>query len=106
MLPVAAQALVMNAAAADELDARIIAQLADDGRRSNRDVARALELPERSVGLRVRRLLASNDMRIVAIVDMRAAGFECVANVGVRVSGRTPVEVAADLARFPQVLSV
>ena len=96
----------MNAAAADDLDARIIAQLADDGRRSNRDVARALELPERSVGLRVRRLLASNDMRIVAIVDMLAAGFDCVANVGVRVSGRAPAAVAAELAHFPQVLSV
>ena len=38
--------------ALDDGDTRIIAALADDGRRSNRDVSRAVGLSERVVGQR------------------------------------------------------
>jgi Lrp/AsnC family leucine-responsive transcriptional regulator len=92
--------------ALDDGDTRIIAALADDGRRSNRDVSRAVGLSERVVGQRIRRLRELDVMRVVAVVDMHAAGFESVVNVGVRVSGRAAEDVARDLARLPQVLSV
>jgi Lrp/AsnC family leucine-responsive transcriptional regulator len=92
--------------AADATDSRIIAQLAADGRRTNRDVARTLGLSERLVGLRIRRLRDQDAMRIVAAVDMQAAGFGTVVNVGVRVSGRPAEDVASELANEPQILSV
>jgi len=90
----------------DDGDARIIAALAEDGRRSNRDVSRAVGLSERVVGQRIRRLREDDVMRVVAVVDMHAAGFESVVNIGVRVAGRAAEDVARDLARLPQVLSV
>src|SRR5262249_46175384 len=92
--------------ALDEGDARIIAALAEDGRRSNRDVSRAVGLSERVVGQRIRRLREQDVMRVVAVVDMHAAGFESVVNIGVRVSARSAEDVARELARLPQVLSV
>jgi Lrp/AsnC family transcriptional regulator, regulator for asnA, asnC and gidA len=45
-------------------------------------------------------------MRVVAVVDLQAAGFEFVVNVGIGVSGRAAEDVASELARFPEVLSV
>jgi Lrp/AsnC family leucine-responsive transcriptional regulator len=90
----------------DDVDRRIVAELATDGRRSNRDVARALGRSERVVGERLRRLHDLGVMRIVTAVDLQAAGYETVINVGVRVTGRIVEDVARDLAAHPQVLSV
>jgi Lrp/AsnC family transcriptional regulator for asnA, asnC and gidA len=83
-----------------------MALLAEDGRRSNRDIARSTDIPEKQVAARIRRLLHADKMRIVAVVDVFAAGFEFMLTVGVEVSGRPAAEVAAQLAAFPEVLSV
>lgn len=90
----------------DDTDSRIISLLEEDGRRSNRDIARILGITEKQVGARIRRLLQQDVMRIVAVVDVFAAGFEFMMTAGVRVDNRPATEVAQQLAEFPEVLSV
>jgi DNA-binding Lrp family transcriptional regulator len=90
----------------DEVDQRIIAMLREDGRMPYRALARELNLTETTVRARVRRLEESNAMRVVAVTDIEAAGYEMLLAIGVQVEGRSPVQVAEDLARFPEVFSV
>ena len=45
-------------------------------------------------------------MRVVAMTDYRLAGFNLIASIGVHVKGRAAAEVAADIAKLPQVLDV
>ena len=90
----------------DDLDERIIAALREDGRISNRDLARNLNVNEATIRSRIRRLEESKTMRLVAMVDLSVAGYEFVAAVGVQVRGRAAAEVARDIAQIPDVLTV
>jgi Lrp/AsnC family transcriptional regulator for asnA, asnC and gidA len=45
-------------------------------------------------------------MRVVAMVDLEAAGFKFVAPVGVQIKGRSVEEVGADLAAIPQIVTI
>jgi DNA-binding Lrp family transcriptional regulator len=89
-----------------DADARIVSLLAEDGRRSNRDIARITGIAERQVAARIRRLLDGDRLRIVAVVDVFGAGFEFMLSIGIEVSGRPPADVATQLANMPEVLSV
>jgi DNA-binding Lrp family transcriptional regulator len=90
----------------DEIDRRIIALLRQDGRVSNRQLARSLEVSEATIRTRIRRMGETKTMKIVAITDIFAAGHELLLQVGVRVAERSAREVAAELARLPEVLAV
>ena len=90
----------------DETDQRIIELLRGDGRRSYRALARQLALTESTVRARVRRLERSNTMRVVAVTDFEAAGYEMLVAIGVQVEGRPPLEVAEELAKIPEIFSV
>ncbi|MEJ2399459.1 MAG: Lrp/AsnC family transcriptional regulator [Gammaproteobacteria bacterium] len=71
-----------------------------------RAIARELGVTENTVRGRVRRLEESNTMRVVAVTDIEAAGYSMLLAVGVQVEGRSPEEVAQELARFTEVFSV
>lgn len=90
----------------DSTDDRIIALLQANGRRSNREIAKALGLPEKQVAQRIRQLLATDDMRILAVTDVFAAGFEFMLFIGLEVAQRPADAVAEELAAIPEVLSV
>jgi Lrp/AsnC family transcriptional regulator for asnA, asnC and gidA len=90
----------------DAIDQKIIAAMRRDGRISNRDLAHLLDVNEGTVRTRLRRLEATNTMRVVAIRDLSAMGFEHLCAVGIQVKGRSVADVAADLAAMPQVLTV
>jgi Lrp/AsnC family transcriptional regulator, regulator for asnA, asnC and gidA len=90
----------------DRVDECIIANLRRDGRMSNRDLARAAGVNEATIRARVRRLETSAAMRVVAMVDLQAAGFDFVAPVGIQVRGRAVAEVGAELEKIPQVMTV
>ncbi|MEP5766247.1 MAG: Lrp/AsnC family transcriptional regulator [Halieaceae bacterium] len=99
----------MNTPQSIELDAtdeRIIDLLRGDGRMAYRAMAAELGLTEATVRARVRRLEDSNAMRVVAVTDFQAAGYELMLAVGIQVENRTPAEVAADLAQLPEVFSI
>jgi Lrp/AsnC family transcriptional regulator for asnA, asnC and gidA len=90
----------------DATDERIIDLLRVDGRMSYRAIAAELGLTEATIRTRVRRLEQSNAMRVVAVTDFQAAGYEMMLAVGLEVDGRTPLEVAEDLAQIPEVFSI
>ncbi len=90
----------------DELDEKIIAVLRQDGRISNRDLAQLVGVNEGTARARLRRLEDSNIMRVVAIRNLGAMGYEHLCAVGIQVKGRAVPDVAADLAAVPQVLTV
>ena len=90
----------------DGIDHGIISLLRADGRMPYRAIARELALTENTVRARVRRLEESNTMRVVAVTDIEAAGYSMLLAVGVQVEGRSPEEVARELARFTEVFSV
>jgi DNA-binding Lrp family transcriptional regulator len=90
----------------DETDYAIIDLLREDGRRPYRALARELGLTETTVRARVRRLEESNTMRVVAVTDIEAAGYQMLLAIGVQVEDRSPVEVARELAQIAEVFSV
>lgn len=90
----------------DDTDHAIIDLLREDGRLPYRAIARELGLTEATVRARVRRLEDSNTMRVVAVTDIEAAGYEMLLAVGVQVENRSPVDVARELAEIPEVFSV
>jgi DNA-binding Lrp family transcriptional regulator len=90
----------------DDLDQRIIELLREDGRMPYRALAQAVGLTETTARARVRRLEETNTMKVVAVTDFEAVGYEMLLAVGVQVENRSPVEVAEELAAFPEVFSV
>jgi len=90
----------------DGLDEKIIAALRDNGRIATRDLARVVGVKEATVRAHLRRLEENNDVRVVAMRDLAALGYDCVSAVGVQVKGRPAAAVAADLARIDQVITV
>ena len=90
----------------DATDNAIIALLRGDGRLPYRAIARELGLTEATIRSRVRRLEESNTMRVVAVTDIEAGGYGMLLAVGVQVEGRSPDDVARDLASEREVFSV
>ena len=79
--------------AAPDPDAEIVALLAEDGRRSNRDIARGTGIPERDVAARVHQTVRRGPDEVIAVADVFGAGFQLMLWMGIEVSGRPPAEV-------------
>ncbi|WP_235015278.1 Lrp/AsnC family transcriptional regulator [Oceanicoccus sp. KOV_DT_Chl] len=89
----------------DDIDYQIIALLRKDGRMPYRALAKLVGVTETTVRARVRRLEESDTMRVVAVTDYEAVGFDLMLAVGLQVEGRPADEVARDLAAFKEVFS-
>jgi Lrp/AsnC family leucine-responsive transcriptional regulator len=90
----------------DALDTGIIEILQANGRATNQEIAARLSVSATTVSARIRRLEESKAMRVVAVTDFAAHGFEILVAIGVKVLGRSPVDVGRDLAKLPEVLSI
>lgn len=90
----------------DDLDRQIIELLHQDGRMSIQDIAQQLSSTSSTVRKRIRRLEDANIMRVVAVTDFSAAGYELLLAVGIQVEKRRPEEVGRELAKLPEVFSV
>ncbi len=88
----------------DELDRHIIELLREDGRRSNREVARRLGVPEATVRYRVRRLTDSGVLKIAASVDPEHLGYALTSVISVTVEPRRFVEASDAIAAMPEVM--
>ncbi|MCO5175909.1 MAG: Lrp/AsnC family transcriptional regulator [Thermomicrobiales bacterium] len=88
----------------DDLDRQIISLLREDGRRSNREVARRLGVPEATVRYRVRRLTDSGVLKIAASVDPEHLGYALTSVISVSVEPRRFVEASNTIAAMPQVM--
>ncbi|MFD2473576.1 Lrp/AsnC family transcriptional regulator [Amycolatopsis silviterrae] len=86
----------------DELDTALVLLLLKDGRLSNRELATATAVGETTVGVRLRRLVASRVLTFTALFDWEAAGFDWLVIAKINVGARTPKDVAYDVARLRQ----
>ena len=89
----------------DDIDRKIIAALKVDGRATNQRIARSLKIAPATVGARIRRLEQMNAMRVVAVTDFEALGFEILIAVGIEVQGRPAEDVCRELAALPEVFA-
>ena len=90
----------MTTADLDDLDRQIIAILQRDGRTSNREVARRLDVSEGTVRSRVRWLQENRTIRITAVSDV--GGIGSFVWVGLQVEGGAARRVAAALGAMPE----
>jgi DNA-binding Lrp family transcriptional regulator len=90
----------------DDLDRALLARLRMDGREGNRSLGSKLKVNEVTVAARLRRLEESGMMRVVAITDIRLFGHREFAFAMINVGGRSIYDVAADLAKLPESISV
>ncbi len=90
----------------DEVDRHIIAALQADGRATNQRIARSLKISPATVGARIRRLESINAMRVVAVTDFAALGYQVLLAIGIEVQGRAAEEVAQELAALEEVFAV
>jgi Lrp/AsnC family transcriptional regulator, regulator for asnA, asnC and gidA len=71
----------------DDVGKAILRQLQEDGRRSYTAIAEAVGLSEAAVRQRVKALVDSGALQIVAVADPITLGFGVMASVGVTVAG-------------------
>ncbi len=90
----------------DELDLKIVALLQEDGRMSTQDIAGALDSTSSTIRKRIRRLEETGTMRVVAVTDFAAAGYDVLLAIGIEVESRSAEAVGLDLAALPEVFSV
>ena len=90
----------------DGLDSRIIEMLRLNPRAANQEIAEKLSVTAATVSARLRRLEEARVMRVVAVTDFSAHGYNLLVAVGVKVQGREVAQVARELAGLPEVLSV
>jgi Lrp/AsnC family transcriptional regulator, regulator for asnA, asnC and gidA len=88
----------------DELDRQIIRMLRADGRRSNREIARRLGVPEATARYRVRRLIESGILNITASVEPEHLGYAMTTVISVQVEPERMNAVAAEIAAMPEVM--
>lgn len=95
-----------EAFAFDETDRRIVEQLRLNGRATNQQIAQSLNLIASTVSARIRRMEAAGMLRVVAVSDFAVHGYHVLIHLAVEVSGRAALDVAEDLAAFPEVFAV
>lgn len=92
--------------ALSSLDASIVEILRSNGRATNQEIADRLSVTPATVSSRLQRMEEARVMRVVAVADFTAHGYDIMIALGIRVKGRSVTEVGRELARLPQVLSV
>ena len=95
----------MTLSSLDNLDRDIIDRLRRDPSISNKDIANATGASESTVGARIRALDEMGAMRLVAVRDIRALGYEYLAHCAMDVQGDIR-KVARELAKIPEIAMV
>lgn len=90
----------------DATDHAIVEQLRRNGRATNQQIAETLGLTATTVSTRIKRMEETNQLRVVAVSDFAAHGYDLLLRVAIEVDGRPASEVASDLAKFPEVFAV
>ena len=90
----------------DPIEQRLIEILQLDGRRSARDLAAESGVSELTARKKLRRLIESDIIRIVATVDPFDVGYETPAVIGLRVDPAVLERVAEEISQLPNVVYV
>jgi Lrp/AsnC family transcriptional regulator, regulator for asnA, asnC and gidA len=86
-----------------ELDKRIIEHLQQDGRRPFTQIATDLGVSEAAVRARTNRMIEKGVIQIVGVTDPLKLGFQQWAMIGVKCEAALLIEVAEEIAAFPEV---
>lgn len=87
------------------MDRAIVAHLRKNGRATNQQIADRLNLTAATVSSRIRRMEESDTLRVVAVSDFSAHGYNVLLEVAIEVDGRPASQVAEELAKLPQVFA-
>jgi Lrp/AsnC family transcriptional regulator for asnA, asnC and gidA len=85
-----------------DLDKRIIEHLQQDGRRPFTQIAAELGVSEAAVRARTNRLIERGIMQVVGVTDPLKLGFQQWAMIGMRVEAGRLIEIAEEIAGFPE----
>lgn len=85
------------------LDKRIIEHLQQDGRRPFTQIAAELGVSEAAIRARTNRLVEKGILQIVGVTDPLRIGFRQMAMIGIRCEAERLMEVAEEIAGFPEV---
>jgi Lrp/AsnC family transcriptional regulator, regulator for asnA, asnC and gidA len=88
----------------DLLDRQIIHLLQADGRCSNREIARQLNVPEATIRYRVRRLTDSGLLKITALVAPEHLGYQMTVVISIQVQAERINDVADMVGAMPEVM--
>jgi len=88
-----------------DTDQAIVRELRANGRATNQQIADKLGLTATTVSSRIRRMEELNQLRVVAVADFAALGFDMLLRVAVHVVGRPASAVAQDMSRIPEVFA-
>jgi Lrp/AsnC family transcriptional regulator, regulator for asnA, asnC and gidA len=87
----------------DELDAKIISILQSDGRMSNTDIAKSLNVSEATVRGRIKRLIDDEIIQIVAVSNPLKLGFEITGDLYIRVDMTKMENVISSLSKVREL---
>jgi Lrp/AsnC family transcriptional regulator for asnA, asnC and gidA len=90
-------------AALDDVDRAIVRELQEDGRRPFREIARNLDLSERTIRTRVRNMQDDGVLRILAFADPYRVGHSVLAMALLRVETRAHDQIVQTLTGWPEV---
>jgi len=85
-----------------ELDKRIIEHLQQDGRRPFTQIATDLGVSEAAVRARTNRMVEKGVIQVVGVTDPLKLGFQQMAMIGIKVEAARLIEVAEEIAAFPE----
>ena len=86
-----------------DLDKGIIEHLQQDGRRPFTQIAADLGVSEAAVRARTNRLIEKGILQVVGVTDPLKLGFQQWAMIGVKCEAPRLIEVAEEIAAFPEV---
>ncbi len=87
----------------DELDSGIISILQKDGRTSNTDIAKMLDVSEATVRGRIKRLTEDEIIQIVAVSNPLKLGFEITGDLNISVDMKKMDNVIRELGNFREL---
>lgn len=90
----------------DDLDRQIIAELKKDGRQSAQAIASVVGSTAVTVRSRIKDLEDEGLLKVVAVTDFSAAGFDILLAVGISVERRKAEEVGRELMQYDQIMAV
>lgn len=95
-----------SAPSLDAVDYGIIDILRTNGRATNQEIADRLSITAATVSARLQKMEDAHAVRVVAVTDFSAFGYNVIIALGVMVKGRPIDAVGRDLAALPEMLGV
>jgi Lrp/AsnC family transcriptional regulator for asnA, asnC and gidA len=87
----------------DKIDSRIITLLKQDGRMPNTELAKRLSLSETTIRKRLKKLIESETIQIVAVVNQQKLGEEIRGNIKIKVDSKKTDRIIRGLKRLKPI---